>query len=167
MDMPVVCSKVTSLIPSMDFFKRFNHSNEATEWVMQMACQRTRRTKCLLCVDSTLVGEMQQDKNRDHTEVIALGDRGQLCTSLATSTERIAAIVIKPFLVYSTGFPYYFSKVRELASAEGALMICDEIGDFFLKSNEYSKLAVRHHPDIICFNDSEEKVTFWIGVRAG
>lgn len=89
---------------------------------VRLARVRTGRSKVLVITDPNGLESLDQDVER-----VPYGQTAALCATIAECTnERVAAIVVEPTLDVFPRHRWFLKKVRELASAEGALLICDE-----------------------------------------
>lgn len=136
---------VESLLPTLSFEKKS----------IDIARQVTNRNKVIVIIDhpTTVTSNMLSTND---IEYIVANTPQNLCQAIAWSHERIAAIIVK----CHAASPYYYKKVRELASAEGALMIWSSKKD----NGENYKIKKHYYPDIIEFQYDDKT---WIGTRKG
>ena len=150
------------IVPNIDIVTPVDSSEMAYTLTIQLAQKHTKRNKILI-IDTPLVIKNDQaleiDKN---TDFILADDTAQLCEAIACSEERIAAIVVK-HVQFS---PYYYKKVRELASAEGAIMIFDLLNMPSINEINHFKISKNSLPDIICINLTLKIPSIWVGGRA-
>jgi hypothetical protein len=132
---------IRDILPNIEKIMRINSYPAACALIEEIIYQNANRTKILVLSDPT-----QLHKNPNHYQnydLLPAGNMEILCNTMATAEERIAALVVNSN--QSTGF--YYKKVRELASAENALMIWDT----FDQSIRNVKIPVNAAPDIVCF----------------
>jgi len=112
-------------------------AQEAYVLAVKIAQSYTKRKKVFILADSNEF----VDEN-PHTCSLQAGNAAQLCEAIALTDERIAAIIIRSHRASH----FYYKKVRELSSAEGALMIWDR-----LTNHADQKIARHCIPDIAIF----------------
>ena len=81
--------------------------SRANSIAIRLAKKHTDRSKILFSVDPLQLESYNKATQNNNIKIIPAGDREKLCESIATSFDRIAAIVIKPFIRYQNALPYY------------------------------------------------------------
>jgi len=84
--------------------------------------------------------------------IIAHKDPKALCADIANSEERLAALQLSN----AKATPLFYKRARQLASAEGALLILD-----FLNESEINSIAINNtQPELIAF----KKENYYLGI---
>jgi glutamate-1-semialdehyde aminotransferase len=136
---------IKNWMPDIAKIKYMPSLQEAKAHALRLARKQTKRTHILILADP-LQAEVGQDKNDDLT-VIPAGNAARLCEAIAISAERLAAIVVS----YQQASPFYYKKVRELSSAEGAVMIWNALDSPLNQADTRINLSKNSQPDLICF----------------
>lgn len=138
---PTVLLQIKNIVPNLQWVNAIDDHQQPLQQALSIAQQYTARSNVLTLSSST-------------------GDCiSELCLAIAIASERIAAIIINQHEVY----PYYARKVRELASAEGALMIWD-ISQHALELTDI-KISKKNQPDLLCFRLQQYPTVAWIAGR--
>ncbi len=155
-----VLAAIKNQLSNLETIKPVKTAVQAYATALALAKQYTGRSKQLVIVDPAVMSENEEYIVTDNTMLLPSGDSALLCEAIALSTERIAAIVIKHHRILA----YYYKKVRELSSAEGAIMIWDgfTVG---LDNDQLVKIPANSQPDLICGNYQAENRSFWLGGR--
>jgi len=124
---------------------------EARAKLLQLARTTTGRQQALILTDPA----QPQSAPNDDLAFISAGHAGQLCQAIANSPERLAALVVK----YDQASAFYYKKVRELSSAEGAVLIWDALDIAFEQSPVWPKNS---QPDLIGFKLDN---AIWLGAK--
>ncbi|MFN7097146.1 MAG: hypothetical protein ACK4PR_06270, partial [Gammaproteobacteria bacterium] len=117
-DLQIALQCIKTLLPGIQWVEAMPNQKQARQQALSRAQQYTARSKLLLLASSTIQKKISPYQN---IEIVPTGNTDFLCQAIATSIDRIAAIIVS----HDKITPYYWRKVRELASAEGALMIWD------------------------------------------
>lgn len=141
------------LVPNITTLWRMETYQAARMTALQLARNHTKRTKILRLAEISSEANMSQAEDSD---VIPAGNAAQICVAIATSAERLAALVVE----YDQAAPFYYKKVRELASAEGAVMIWDALASKLGQTDTRSNLSKNSQPDLICFST---ETAVWLG----
>ncbi len=103
------------------------------------------------------------------TLIVPWGNLAPLCGVLALHAGRIAALLVEPFLS-RVGVvpppPGYLKEIRELASAEGALLIFDELATGFRATSGSLQARYGIRPDLTCIGLDGELSVACFGGRA-
>jgi len=141
---------IKHLLPNVERLKNNTSSYEARLYALKVAGMYADRTKIIVLSDPH---NLNEDKNKyENHEVLPANNAGILCENIAISEERIAAIVVN----YNKASHFYYKKVREIASAENAIMIWDTLD----KSIQNIKIPTNCAPDIFCFKVSTS--SYWL-----
>ena len=141
---------IKHFLPNVERLKNNNSSGEARLYALRVACMYADRTKIIVLSDPY---NLDKDKNEyENHELLPANNAGILCEKIAISEERIAAIVVN----YNNASNFYYKKVREIASAENAIMIWDTLD----KSMQDIKIPTNCAPDIFCFKFSTS--SYWL-----
>lgn len=146
-------------ITTIETFQCTETAAMAQEIAFKAAQQHTQREKLLILSDNNYFNPYEDINNEAVVEIIQAGDTATLCKAIANSSERIAAIIVK----HTQASPYYYKKVRELSSAEGAVMIWDALNQTCNQATLFNKISKNSQPDIICFSVLQTETTIWIG----
>lgn len=152
---------INQMVPTVEQLKCISHLKNNHHLAINLARSFTKRNKIIVITNSQLFNQKSAD-NDDNVEFIVADDSSQLCLTIASSAERIAAIVVK----YHQASPYYFKKVRELASAEGAVMIWDNLDNATIDIKTTLKISKKSLPDLICFYNQSTVNNMWLGGKA-
>jgi FkbM family methyltransferase len=154
---------IQAIIPSMESTHHILTPDFAIAKAITLAKSHTKRNKVIVLVDPKKINTDKSSQEEKDILTIAADKSQRLCEAIALSKERIAAIVIR----HHQAAPYYYKKVRELSSAEGALMIWDQIE--FDNNVLQQNLRITKHcqPDIACFSITRGESSSWIGSRKG
>lgn len=130
---------------SLNVFLQVSTECKAHEVALELAQHYTGRSKAIILVDHAPTSYI----NKRHVTFLQGGHIASVCEAIAVSEERIAAIVVR----YFEGSHFYYKKIRELASAEGAVMIWDYlIGNV----NHVIKIYQDCMPDMVLFHHLEQ-----------
>ncbi len=156
-----ILNDIKEQISTVEHIKNISNRERVDQIVINIAKSYTQRNKILMIVDPFLMTYQNVKNNNDTMEFIAADDAAQLCESIACSAERIAAICVK----YDKASTYYYKKVRELTSAEGAMMIWDKLNNDPITANVSFNISKKSLPDLICFKTQSTIEQYWIGGR--
>lgn len=131
---------------------QFNDAIDAYQFSFELASMHTNRKKLLIITDASKANPYTGLNETHYHEMVVAGDAAALCTAIACTLDRLSAIVVKSPIAP----PYYYKKVRELASAEGAIMIWDEVGKDFNDASQQNIIAKNSKPDIFCFSNTDK-----------
>jgi hypothetical protein len=146
---------IKNLVPDIATLWRMPSLQEARMNALQLARKQTGRTQILILEDP-LQYEVSLDENDCLT--IPAGKTAHLCEAIANSAKRLAAIVVRD----KHAAPFYYKKVRELSSAEGARMIWEALDGPLNHTDTCAKLTKNSPPDLICFIFN---TTIWLGSK--
>ncbi len=150
---------IKAIVPTVEIIWPSTTDTHALMTAIQLAKKYTQRCKILILADPLNLTPYAGIINDEYLAVIPAGNAAVLCAAIANSAERIAAVIIK----YEQASPYYYKKVRELTSAEGAVMILDSLAPQRDKPLKFSKNS---QPDMICCHVAMVKTASWIAGKA-
>lgn len=154
-----VLTQVQAIASTIEAIEPMASLTIAIENAAQLAIKHTQHKKIIVLVDKQTADCAILRLIDINVEYIVADDVALLCETIAKSEERIAAIIIS----CKNSTPYYYKKVRELCSAEGALMIWENISI----SSHHKNFTISKYsqPDIICFDFENNEFCAWIGTR--
>jgi glutamate-1-semialdehyde aminotransferase len=155
-----VLEELNTVFPNLNVLRQMDSRVQAYEAAVDIAKKNTGRDKLLLLVGPNNLLQEISTNEKSHQEIIATGSAAQLCETIANSAERLAAIIVK----HAFDFPFYYKKVRELASAEGAIMIWDALENEFNQFKNEAKVSKYSLPDIFCFKTAKQAI--WMGGKS-
>lgn len=134
------------------------HAKSAEESVrraFRVARQKTKRRKIVnvLPADYTETNPGIKD-SKSHVTVYT-NHISNFCRALATSEARVAAVVVTPD-ERDLKYKGFLREIRELTSAEGALLIWKEVEGNENAENENPREFFGIQPDIICWSGNEK-----------
>jgi hypothetical protein len=133
------------------YLHRVTSKKEAYENIFSSIKYNNDRTKVIIISDYTPKLDLPDNIVITH---IQGGNIATLCEEIAISNERVGAIIVNN----CHGSSFFRKKVRELASAEGAILIFDEIDPIF--TDEIYSITKLDTADIVLF---EWQGIFWLG----
>ncbi len=145
-------------MPTVEQIISTDNNEIAYQRVVQAAKKHTSREKILILEDPDVFSDLIENQQNQAIEIIPADDATLLCETIANSADRIAAIIIK----YHQASTYYYKKVRELSSAEGAVMIWDNLSQTDIKAGTSFNMSKKSFPDLMFFNLNN----VWIGGRS-
>ena len=128
------------LVGSLDKAILVTNRKQAKQLAINAAQIHTGRKKVILMRATEPISKVRGS-------VIKSGSAERLCLAIAESVERIAAFIVE----CGTEPPYYYKTVRELASAEGAVMIWNANNKVLVDGASSFKIPKTGMPDILCF----------------
>ncbi len=155
---PKVLAIIKKLVPTAEQIIPASNQENAYQMVLQLAKKHTSRNKILILENPIIFDGTISDSRDKDIEIIPADNAALLCETIAISAERIAAIIVK----HDKASNYYYKKVRELSSAEGAVMIWDNLHLPRIKADAPLNMSKKSFPDLICFNLNN----VWIGGRS-
>jgi glutamate-1-semialdehyde aminotransferase len=149
-----VLALLNNLVPDISKLWLMPSPAQAMASLIQLARTKTARRKVLILSDPAQSCLAQGDD----LAFIAAGNAGQLCAAIANSNERLAALVVR----YAHASTFYYKKVRELSSAEGAAMIWDALDIPLQQAETNITWAKNSQPDLMCFQFDS---AIWLGAK--
>lgn len=149
---------IKTIAPVIDKVWQIENKNKARLNALQLAKEFTNRTKFIFITDNLSSKVEENFLPHENIETILAGDKAKLCETIAMSSERIAGIIVKAHCASL----HYYKKVRELTSAEGAVMIWDQLDSKMNANDSLVKITKTSQPDLICFNLT---TVIWIGSK--
>ena len=130
-----------SLLPQVEKLICTDSCDEARIQAITFARNYAKRNKTILLSDPNNFEYLIPSDN--HLEVLPADNTDTLCKTIAISEERIAAIIIN----FHKTSHHYYKKLREIASAENAILIWDVL------KYSIANIHIPTHsaPDILCF----------------
>lgn len=174
MDMPAVYIKhysdaeiatmnyIKLQVPTVEQIQTFSNLQNIEQTAINKAKIHTARKKILVIINLDITTNQDFSNNNEDYEYIVANDAAQLCEAIACSTERIAAIIVK----YHKASTYYYKKVRELSSAEGAVMIWSFLNDEPIKTGSSLNISRKSLPDLICLKTQIDSEQYWLGGKS-
>lgn len=151
-----------SRIATVENVQSFSNLQDTEQAAINNAKTHTARNKILVIIDSNLMTPPMRDSNNELMEYIVADDATQLCLAIACSTVRIAAIVVRTHKASN----YFYKKVRELSSAEGAVMIWNILNNEPIKIGLSLNMSKKSLPDLICFKTQSHFEQYWLGGKS-
>lgn len=150
-------NKLSSVITS---FWSVNNRLSAYHQIIELAKKITERSKMLFLINDEDESFTLKISKEIACDIIFSGSTTTLCEAIANSADRLAAI----FLTHTNHHPLYYKKSRELASAEGAMLVLDTSDK---KNNQSKQISIPRYsyPDIIICNGESSEAPIWIGSK--
>lgn len=137
-----------------------NNRLSAYHQIIELAKKITGRSKMLFLINDESESFALKISKEIACDIIFSGSTTTLCEAMANSADRLAAI----FLTHTNHHPLYYKKSRELASAEGAILVLDTL-DKNINQSKQINIPRYSYPDIIIFNDDSSTAPIWIGSK--
>lgn len=158
--------KWNGLSPGLEQLHFCGSSERVLHTVLELSKKRTGRSRILVLEPTSPSALMTALASHGDSNVISGGDASLLCRAIAESAERIGAVAVQP----EFGDPRqrrFLRRVRDLASAEGALMICDEsvIGSRILTTG-CMHVFYGVTPDVVCLRSNDDSDSHWLAGRS-
>jgi glutamate-1-semialdehyde aminotransferase len=118
-------------------------NQEARQEALRLARARTGRRQVIAIADTQTP---DLDWNFPHVTILPGGNIGLVCKEIGEAEERIAAVVVAPRRAEDLVLKRFLRRLRELVSAEGALLIWEETQG----SRETLQIAYGVKPDLTC-----------------
>ncbi|WP_394838760.1 hypothetical protein LVJ94_17865 [Pendulispora rubella] len=161
-----ISERLKRLSPLLENMCFCGSSLRALHTIVELSQRRSGRACLLVLAPPKPSALMKALASQAGSKVVSAGSAALLCRAIAESGERIGAIAVQPEPSVRAQ-RRYLRRVRDLASAEGALMLCDESSS----SAEALTAGYVHAmygitPDLVCVRSSDEWDSHWLAGRA-
>jgi glutamate-1-semialdehyde aminotransferase len=117
---------------------------------------RTGRSKVIALVNPGSETFLRTLRGTENVEYVEFGKRDLFCRAIAESDERIAAVLAEPKLEIDLVHRRFLRRAKDLASAEGAVLVWDETEAFGAREFDGAVLgAYGVNPDLICIRNKQ------------